>query len=137
MDTSIWEARADCDQAAKHQSHQWPSLLVFSLIWVPAHFLLPPTCLASHDLWDTQICSHSGIACSLGRAHKPAAPLRSLGTFRHLYLHPRQPSLRRGFCPGATTLLLHIILSLKNPIPSVSQYLEMSFPNLPWNKDSS
>lgn len=51
MDTSIWEARADCGQAAKHQSHRWPSLLVFSLIWVPARFLLPPTCLASHDLW--------------------------------------------------------------------------------------
>ena len=81
IDTSIWEARADRGQAATQQPHQWPSLLVLSLIWVPAHFLLPPTCLASHDLWDTQICSHFGIACSLGRPQNllllsgPWAPL--------------------------------------------------------------
>lgn len=50
MDTSIWEARAGHSQAAMHQL-QWPSLLVLSLIWVTECFLLPPTCLASHDLW--------------------------------------------------------------------------------------
>lgn len=129
MDTSIWEARAGHRQAAMHQL-QWPSLLVLSLIWITECFLLPPTCLASHDLWDTQICSLFGIMCSLGRAHKPAAPPWSLGTFGHVNLHPRQPRLKWGLCPGAATLFSNIISGLRSQISSVSQHLEMSFPNV-------
>lgn len=44
-------------------------------------------------------------------------------------LPPRQPSLKWGLCPGATTLFSNIIAGLKSQIPPVSQRLEMSFPN--------
>lgn len=65
----------------------------------PSMFLLLPSCPASRDLWDTQICSRFGFAYSLGRAHKPAAPLRSLGTFGHVTPQPQTAQSQMGSLP--------------------------------------
>lgn len=69
----------------------------------PSTFLLPLTCPAGCDLWDTQICSRFGITSSLGRTHKPVAPLQSSGTFGYvngifaLELTPFSPALSHIF----------------------------------------
>lgn len=135
MDTSIWEARTGHSQAAMHQL-QWPSLLVLSLTWVTECFLLPPACLASHDLWDTQICSHFGIVCSLGENSQSCCSSLLPG---HLWACPPPPQTAQaqmGFLPCSYHPFLQHYLWFEESNPSSFPTPGNVIPKFLWNEDS-